>query len=84
MAYIDTEVDIDPDNYYYAMSREEKEAMYGLLIENGYGDSFNSLDEPSRNLIEWEFQGIMEKIISNRLLLSAEEDEMLRKIASRF
>ena len=40
--------------------------------------------EESKSLIEWEFDEVMKKIHSNRLSLTNEEDEMLRKIASRF
>jgi hypothetical protein len=66
------------------MSDKECKEMYDLLIEDGYGESLLNELHPPQNLIEWEFQGIMEKIISNRLALTSEEDEMLRKIASRF
>lgn len=83
------ELDIDIDEIYWGMDRREKEEMYENLIRDGYGDSFKKEDEfgfsqAPNNLVEWEFQEIIEKIALNRLRLSNEEDEMLRKIASRF
>jgi len=86
----DISVYIDVDDFYYEMSDRDREEMYGNLIRDGYGDSFDEDDgkfgfsnSPS-NLVEWEFQEIIEKIAFNRLRLSNEEDEILRKIASRF
>lgn len=81
-------VDIDIDEIYWAMRDRDKEEMYNNLIDDGYGDSFEEKDEfgfknsPS-NLVEWEFQEIIEKIALNRLRLSNEDDEILRQIASK-
>jgi hypothetical protein len=83
--YTPDDINIDVEDFFYEMSNKECKEMYDLLIEDGYGESLlNELNNQPQNLIEWEFQGIMEKIISNRLALTSEEDEMLRKIASRF
>ena len=83
--YTPDDIHIDVEDFYDEMSNKECKEMYDLLIEDGYGESLlNELNNQPQNLIEWEFQGIMEKIISNRLALTSEEDEMLRKIASRF
>ena len=63
--------------------------MYDNLINDGYGDSFDEdekefgFQEPPSNLVEWEFQEIIEKIALNRLRLSNEDDEILRQIASK-
>ena len=81
--YLDDSIHIDLGDIYDAMSERDREKMYDYLIEDGYGNSFDRTYEP-RNVIEWEFNEIIDKIAANRLLLTSEEDEMLKKIASRF
>ena len=80
----DDEFEIDVDNFYSEMSSREKEEMYDLLKADGYYSSFKLADEMPASVPEWEFTNIMSKISSNRLQLTSEEDEMLKKIASRF
>ena len=85
MAYFTPDdLDIDVDDFYYEMSDREKQEMYELLREDGYGSSFKLSDEMPASVPEWEFIDTIEKISSNRLQLTNEEDEMLKKIASRF
>ena len=85
MAYFTPDdLDIDVDDFYYEMSDREKQEMYELLREDGYGSSFKLSDERPASVPEWEFIDTIEKISSNRLQLTNEEDEMLKKIASRF
>jgi hypothetical protein len=80
----DNEFEIDVDDFYSEMSSREKEEMYDLLREDGYGSSFKLSDEMPASVPEWEFINIISKISSNRLQLTSEEDEVLKKIASRF
>lgn len=85
MAYFTPDdLDIDVDDFYYEMSDREKQEMYELLKEDGYYSSFKKSDEMPASIPEWEFIDTIEKISSNRLQLTNEEDEMLKKIASRF
>jgi hypothetical protein len=77
------DLDIDVDDFFYEMSDDDKVEMYELLSAAGYTSSFKTSDEPS-GFPEWEFTNIMSKITVNRLQLTNEEDEMLKKIASRF
>jgi len=85
MAYFTPDdLDIDVDDFYYEMSDREKQEMYELLRADGYYSSFKKEDEMPASIPEWEFINIMKKISSNRLQLTSEEDEMLKKIASRF
>lgn len=83
MPYFTPEVDIDIDDFYNEMSDNDKVEMYELLSSAGYTSLFKISNE-SAGVPEWEFNNIMSKIISNRLLLTSEEDELLKKIASRF
>ena len=78
----EVEVDIDIDDFYYEMTSKEKQKMCELLKDD-YGIP-ELLDEMPNSVPEYEFNNIMSKIISNRLALTSEEDELLKKIASRF
>ena len=80
----DNEFEIDVDDFYSEMSSREKEEMYDLLKADGYFSSFKLSDEMPASVPEWEFTNIISKISSNRLQLTSEEDEILKKIASRF
>ena len=83
MAYFTPDdLDIDVDDFYNEMSDREKQEMYEMLINDGYGFGGNP-NEPT-GILTLEFNEIIEKISSNRLRLTNEEDEMLKKIASRF
>ena len=82
MPYFTPEVDIDIDDFYYEMTSKEKQKMCELLKDD-YGIP-ELLDEMPNSVPEYEFNNIMSKIISNRLALTSEEDELLKKIASRF
>ena len=77
----EVEVDIDIDDFYYAMTSKEKQKMCELLKDD---DIPELLDEMPNSVPEYEFNNIMSKISSNRLALTSEEDELLKKIASRF
>ena len=78
----EVEVDIDIDDFYYAMTSKEKQKMCELLKDD---DGIPELlDEMPNSVPEYEFNNIMSNISSNRLLLTSEEDELLKKIASRF
>lgn len=84
MAYFTPDdLDIDVDDFFYEMSDDDKVEMYELLRAAGYASSFKTSDEPT-SVPEWEFTNIMSKITVNRLQLTNEEDEILKKIASRF
>ena len=77
------DLDIDVYDFFYKMSDDDKVEMYELFSAACYTSSFKTSDEPA-SFPEWEFTNIMSKISSNRLQLTSEEDEMLKKIASRF
>ena len=51
--------------------------MYNLLSEDMEMSH-------QHNVIEWEFNSNIDKIIVNRLALTYVEDEMIKKIANRF
>lgn len=81
--YTEVEVDIKitPEEFVSSCSEKEIQQLIRYLNKEGYleGDEFNPT-HPIAN----EFYQNINKIKHNRLVLTAEEDEMLREIASRF
>lgn len=81
--HIEVQVDIKitPEEFVENCSDNEIEDLIEELQLQGYvGDD----TVPPTHLIADEFYSNISKIRQNRLALTAEEDEMLRKIASRF
>lgn len=72
-------LDVNLDEIYEELSSLDKKELAEWLKEDGYLDEENAL-----SLYENEFEEIINKIKQNRLLLTNEEDEILRKISNRF
>ena len=81
--YTDVEVDIKitPEEFIAECSSREIEDLIDELQMQGHLDE--ELDPPTHPIAD-EFYKNISKIKQNRLALTAEEDEILRKIASRF
>ena len=81
--YTEVEVDIKitPEEFVDQCSEKEIEELIDKLLSGGYLEEYKT---PSSHPIANEFYQNINKIKQNRLALTAEEDEMLRKIASRF
>ena len=81
--YTEVEVDIKitPEEFVDHCSEKEIEELIDELRSGGY---LEEDETPSTHPIANEFYQNINKIKHNRLALTAEEDEMLRKIASRF
>ena len=77
-------VDIDPSDYVDACSDSEIEDLIECLIDYDYLKNTTKKVDEQESVMEWEFNQIIEKITSNYIRLTSEEEEMLRKIASRF
>ena len=81
--YTEVEVDIKitPEEFIAECSSREIEELIDKLRNAGYLNE--ELDPPTHPIAD-EFYKNISKIKQNRLALTAEEDEILRKIASRF
>jgi len=76
------DLDIDVDDFFWEMSSKEKDEMFNLLIAGGYSTAGPVSETGS--LLEEEFVKTIDTIAKNRLQLTSEEDNLLRRIASRF
>lgn len=81
----DAEIDISVDDFLYECSSREINELIEALVEDEHihPSALKGKSTP-QSLAEWEFNNIIDKIASNRLQLTNEEDELLKKIASRF
>lgn len=79
---VEVEVDLDVNDFISCCSREEIDELIYTLKKEGY--LINNIIKSEDSILETEFNNTINKIQSNRLRLTNEEDEILRKIASRF
>ena len=83
--YVETEVDIDisVQDFYDELDYDDVQKLIKLLIEDEYikGEDDNSELE---SIYEWEFNKMIKKITDNRVMLTKEEEELLKKISDRF
>jgi len=82
--YVDVEVDIDLsiDDILWELDSREKEELVERLIEEDYIKRNDVVGEES--IYEWEFNKMIKKITDNRVMLTVEEEELLKKISDRF
>jgi len=89
MPYFDYDGDIriDVDDFLNACSKDNIQELIQCLVEDGHlpKSTLNGkYSSDKQSIMEWEFEKTIEKITSNYIRLTSEEEEMLRKIASRF
>ncbi len=79
---VEAEFDVDTDEFLSSLDKDDIKELIELLKEQGY--LVNNTIKLGDSIPEIEFNNTINKIQSNRLRLTNEEDEILRKIASRF
>ena len=89
------EIDIDPSEFISDCSSSEIDELIETLHEDGHLTEYFKLNEildpnsyivivgPDANLIDIEWSEVMVKLSRNRLMLSNEEEELIKKIANR-
>jgi hypothetical protein len=78
MPNFETWVDIDVDDFYYECSDRERKELAEMLIEDNYASPFNGTSIEDNDLS----QSVV-KILQFRLLLTVEEEELIKKIGNR-
>lgn len=82
--YREAEFDIDVNDLMYELSRSEIKEVIDYLEDEGLVIRTGQDSGGGQSLPEWEFDTTINKIAENRLRLTPEEDEVLKRIASRF
>jgi hypothetical protein len=80
MPDFETRVDIDVDEFYYECSNREKKQLAEMLIEHNYASPFNGISD---TIEDSELGQAVAKIIKFKLLLTVEEEELIKKIGNR-
>ena len=84
MADFRTYVDIEPKEFVENCSEGEIEELVDVLIEEGYLDGIPVSSDRHHNLLDSEWMKIMNKLMKSRLLLTNEEETLIKNIANRF
>ena len=84
MADFRTYVDIEPKEFVDNCSSQEIEELVDILIEEGYLDGVPVTSERHHNLLDEEWVKTIGKLNRSRLLLSNEEETLIKNIANRF
>jgi len=84
MPEFETYIDIDPDEFIDNCSEREIGELIESLVESGYLPKTVPTKPSKKSVLDLEWDEIMDKLIQNRIMLSNEEEEMIRTIAKRF
>jgi len=84
MANFETYVDIGPGEFIENCSRREIKELVDILIEEGHLNGLLVTSDRHHNLLDEEWMEIISKIMKSRLLLSDEEESLIKNIANRF
>ena len=78
------DIDVDPDEFVSSCSSREIEELIDALVEDGYIPKINHAAPADKNLLDEEWDEVIGKIAGlGRLRLTKEEEEIIKKIASR-
>lgn len=84
MADFRTYVDIEPKEFVDNCGDGEIEELVDILIEEGYLDGIPVTSDRHHNLLDEEWANTIGKLNRSRLLLSNEDEETIKRIASKF
>ena len=84
LEYVETEaeLDISVSDFFNELNHKEVKELINILIEEDFIKREDVVEDES--IYEWEFNKMIKKITDNRVMLTAEEEELLKKISDRF
>lgn len=77
------EIDINPDDFVSACSKQEIEELIKALVEEGHINDPYVKRKDNTSITEESFNGCLDKLSANYLQLTLEEEEAIRNIAKR-
>ncbi len=85
MPEFESYIDIEPYEFIDNCSEREIQELIESLVDSGY-ISRTSISTPDdkKSVLDLEWDEIMDKLIENRVMLSNEEEEIIRNISKRF
>ena len=81
---VETDIDIDIDDFFDACNKAEIAALIEYLEDEGHISKRIEINSGNKTFSEMYFEEKLTKIANNRLLLSDEKFELIEKIANRF
>ena len=84
MPYVTTEaeIDLEVDEFWEMCSSREKMELVDMIVEDGYASKLESSGKQSINEHEWSI--VCDKLKRNRLSLTIEQEEMIKKLVENF
>lgn len=83
MPNFSTYVDIDPSEYIDSCRESDIEELINILIEEGHLEGQLVTSDRHHNLLDEEWNKIMTKLMKSRLLLSNDEESLIKNIANK-
>ncbi len=84
MAEFKAYVDIEVGEFVENCSSREIEELVDILIEEGYLDGQPVTSERHHNLLDEEWTKMIGKLMKSRLLLSNEDEMIIKNISNKF
>jgi hypothetical protein len=79
-----TEIDIDPYEYVSECSKREIKELIECLIDEGHINSNSPLVDKNKSILDEEWDEVVGKILSSRLMMSPEDEQMIRLISKKY
>ena len=81
-----TEIDIEPYEYVSSCSKREIRELIDELIDAGHlnSSSLPVVKPKDRNVLDDEWDEVVTKIQTSRLVMSPEDEQMIREISKRY
>jgi hypothetical protein len=81
-----TEIDIDPYDYVSECSKREIRELIEVLIEDGHlsQTALPLVKSKDRNLLDDEWDEVVLRLQSSRLVMSDEDEQMIREISKKY
>jgi hypothetical protein len=81
---VEAEIEVSVDDFISACSKSEIGEIITALEEDGYIKPNSSIGSTcEKNILDHEWEEVCSKLYSSRLVLTTEEEEIIKKIASR-
>jgi len=77
--------EIEVDEFWHECSKSEKQELIDLLVEEGFViRKTKQPDDPNRNLLDEEWDNLCDKLQSIRQRLSADDEQKIKDIISKY
>ena len=79
-----TEIDIDPYEYVSECSKREIKELIECLIDEGHINSNSHPVDKNKSILDEEWDEVVGKILSSRLVMSPEDEQIIKLISKKY